>query len=140
MVSGVMRSTGAVALRSPIALAQVGQRLVEAQVRRALGPLGPQQPGQRRAPMRPIGFERQVGQQRAHLVRFESGDSARHPARICKRAEQRKRQMRHQEPSDPMKPRLCCCCETGRPCHYSPIRSPAQLRRRSPYSFLIAGW
>jgi hypothetical protein len=87
---------GAVANR----LAQVGQRLVQAQVRRTLGPLGPQQPGQRSAPVRPIGFERQVRQQRPHFVRFERRDR-RAIQRDVQRAEQRKRQMGHQEPSDP---------------------------------------
>ena len=54
-------------------LAQIGERLTQVVAGIVIGLIGPQQPRQRIARVRASGFERQVGQQRAHLLRLEAG-------------------------------------------------------------------
>jgi hypothetical protein len=55
-------------------LAQVGERVAQVAERLAVRPVGPQQPGQYLAVMRPACFDGQVGQQRADFVGFEPRD------------------------------------------------------------------
>jgi len=54
--------------------AQAGERVPKIGVRRAIRQIGPQQASQRLAGMWPVGFYRQVGQERACLVRLETND------------------------------------------------------------------
>ena len=74
MVSRVISRNGGVARGVADRLAQVGQRLAQVGARRGVGQLGPQQPDQRIALVRPVGLDRQVGQQGARFVVREAAD------------------------------------------------------------------
>ena len=54
--------------------AQVGQYLAQIMSRRCIGQFGPQQRGQRVAVVRPLGLEREIGEQGARLVIGEATD------------------------------------------------------------------
>ena len=62
-----------------------------------LGPVGPQQPGQRLAPVGAVGLHGQVGQQGAHLVGMESGDGFSVQGHL-EGSQQGQRQMWHSPP------------------------------------------
>ena len=50
---------------------QAGEGVAQIAEGVAIGPIGPEQPGQRLAAMRPVGLDGQIGQERADLVGLE---------------------------------------------------------------------